>query len=572
MNAHKPIITNHQIQPTGESTFLKIQRQDDQFVLFGEPTAGTTHRVLCPAAEGIDRALELGSEALRVGTGITDIRVSRRVNLHKMLGLLNVDSPEAGEPDPGEWSAEAREAAEEIGIDIDDWKSVHDQIHDIRTPEDHALIPRWLRINGDRAFVVTGPELASVGLFREEADWNRVGTTVDLLSWSFYRESGAPITWGGRATLGWCGPKLWSFSRVGDVSPEEWVFPAPPTGLVAQELAGWILHLDWELPYLVSVIGLPGLTEHDRRALLKSGSGWVEGDRVESHSSAELDRSVVAHICELHPVLHDAVEGLRDPQSERGRLIYAWVRQITHGPMQSGSWDQVHAAMLGSIDPPADDPRAPTMQERWARTVEQAAGVVREATGQPQLAPSITIPAGVPSAVEGANSRLTAAQLRDAIEMEEHNATLIDAARAQLGAQPGERKLMAKLKRLVEQRPEDKDLEADLWSAYWTIQDWDSSGAEAGHRAHLDSLRQELGRAEEAESLAVEQGWPRTWPPHLLPVWLQHGGTVESAREWADAGWSPAEILTSTRLTGTWNPEFHPRLTLTNPPLKNPKE
>ena len=566
MNAKNPefLVTNHRIQPDGTTAQYELRSIDGEFILTGTSNGDELRRVLCPVAEGIDQALGQAPEILRIGTGITSITTGKGVNHHEFIGLLIVDDPEAPEPDPEQWNDEARELAEEMDIDVDKWHGARGQIHDIRTPEHYTLMARWLRIDGERQFVVTGPGFAAVGVFHEESDWNRAGSTRDMLTWSFYRESGAPVTWDGSATLGWCGSKLWSFSRRGDIEPTEFVFPAPPVELVAQELAGWILHLDWEMPYLASVIGLPGLTDEDREALANDSS-WTEGDDVSSYLPKEVNEAVVAELCARHDEIRQAADGLRNPESERGQLIYAWVRQIVHGPAQSGSWDHVHAAMLGSVEPPADDQRAPTSQERWAQEMERAAAVIREATGQPERIAAVDIPDGVVDAVSAAYDTPTPTQLRDAITRQERDATLIDGAHNLLGTKPGERHVMRKVKELVEQEPDNHEREADLWSAYWLIRDWDAMGGDDGHEGHLAQLRKLLTHAEKQERAATEKEWPKAWPMGLMPVWLEYGGTVEAARAWASAGWPADHVLTSERLTDTWNPEFEERLTLTTP-------
>lgn len=83
------------------------------------------------------------------------------------------------------------------------------------------------------------------------------GLKDDLISWSFYGESGGPCTWDGGAELGWCGSSLWAFNRWGDVEPDILVLPAPPTDELALTLVNWVLTLDWELPYLLSAVGMP---------------------------------------------------------------------------------------------------------------------------------------------------------------------------------------------------------------------------------------------------------------------------------------------------------------------------
>lgn len=560
-----PLITNRQVNADGSSTQHELRQDGDHFILVSDTgTALPTRRSLCLTTEGVDHALQHATELLMVGVGLTDITTTRGVDTHTLLGLLIVDAPDASEPDPELWSQDARLLADDLGVDIDEWHAFRDQICTIRVAEGYTLVPRWIRIDEERAFVLTGPDFTSVGLLDPESDWNRPGITMGMLSWSFYRESGAPVTWDGHAELGWCGPRMWSFTRRGDIDPDELVVPAPSDEYVAQELAEWILTLGWEMGYLTSTVGLPGLTDEDRRGLNKSD--WVEGDDVTSDLPAELDEAVMTAMCQRHPALQAAVDGLRNPASERGRLIYSWVRQIAHGPVQSGSWDHVHAAMLGNIEPPADDQHAPTMQERWANNMERASAVIREATGQPEPLPTALIPDGLEAEVHEASRRHTSTQLRDAIAAEERAATLIDDARHALGVQPGQRGLFTQVTALVEQFPEDEQRGTDLWSSYWMIRDWDSGGGDAGHDDYIANLRDALGKAEQSERTAGQNGWPSSWPVTLMTVWVRHGGTMRSAQAWATAGWSAADILTQPNLSDTWNPGFDERLTLTDPP------
>lgn len=563
-NDFEPLVINLQIQPDGSSSRYELRQVDGEFILTGhsEECAG---RGLGPVADGIDEALRQAPELLRVGIGVTDIHTSQEVDLHEFLGLLKIDDPDAPEPNPEKWTGEARQVTQEIDVDIDEWHAAADQLRSaVNAPEGLTLVPRWLRIDGERAFVVTGPDFAAVGVLDPESDWDCVGSTREMLGWSFYRESGGPCSWDGSAELGWCGPRMWSFSRRGDIEPTELVFPAPPAEFVAQELTNWILHLDWELPFLIATIGLPGLTKEDRDAWVRS-TGRAEGDDVTSHLPAELASSVIAEMCTRHPELQEAVDGLRNPESERGKLIYAWVRQIIHGPAQSGSWDQVVAAMLGQIEPPAEDQRAPTMAERWDETTERAAGEIRAALGQPQPVPEVPIPDEVIEAVDAALNAHLPAQLRDAIARDERNASLIGDARSLLGVRPGERHVLRKVRALVEQDPNNADREADLWSAYWVIHEWDTQGGDDGRDTYLAELQKLLRQTESEAGNAKEAGWPEPWPAPLMQVWLKHGGSIESARSWAAAGWTAAEVLTSPCLSETWNPEFDNRLSMTDP-------
>lgn len=161
----KPIVTNHQILPDCKSSRFELRKDGGEFVLFGKTDTGDVQRRLGPVADGIEHALADAPELMTVGTGITDISIDKTVDYHAFIGLLNINEPDAPEPDPEQWTDEARELAQAIDIDVDDWHSAHDQIHAIVTPEHYALMARWLRINEERAFIVTGPEFAAVGVF-----------------------------------------------------------------------------------------------------------------------------------------------------------------------------------------------------------------------------------------------------------------------------------------------------------------------------------------------------------------------------------------------------------------------
>ncbi|MBB1483289.1 hypothetical protein H5392_05345 [Tessaracoccus sp. MC1865] len=366
------------VQPDGTTTEYDITECDSAFSITATNDAGEPQtRDLGALSGGLVEALQYNPALLRVGAGFTDITTNGGVGLHELLGMLVVDEP--GEPDPSsdDWLTPEGEPKVDLGIDIEDW-GYDEEILSISPADGHDIVPRWIRINGERAFVLRGPAgFAAVGMLDNEYEWARPTLTQDLLSWRFYGESGGPCTWDGGAGLGWCGSRLWAFNRWGDVDPVSYVVPAPrPEGL-ARELAGWILSLDWELPYLLSAVGMPGLGEDERKDLW--GAQDMEGQEASSHLGEELDREVVEILCDSYPQLKEATEGLCNPNSERGQLIYAWIRQIVHGSYQSGSWNQVHSAMVGGIEPPADDQRAPTMQERWEHSVKRATAIIESA-------------------------------------------------------------------------------------------------------------------------------------------------------------------------------------------------
>lgn len=370
--------TNRQVQPDGTSTQYRLVATDAGSTLTierdGQPSES---RDLGPLVGGVREALALVPELLVVGTGFTDITCGSGISVHDLLGMLVVADPDVDPPSAEDWLDADGHPVAELGIDVEDW-AYDEEILGIRTDDDCEIVPRWIRIDDDRGFLVRGREgFAAVGLLDPEREWNWPDITDELLSWRFYGESGGPCTWDGGADLGWCGPKLWAFRRRGDYEPDQLVVPAPSETEIAEAVAGWILQLDWELPYLLSAVGLPGLTKEDRAAFGEVQDS--EGQDVDSRLGKELDGQVVALLCAAYPELGTAVEGLRDPESERGKLIYAWLRQMIHGPYQSGSWNQVHSALLGQIAPPADDQRAPTMAERWQASLDRATAAIEEA-------------------------------------------------------------------------------------------------------------------------------------------------------------------------------------------------
>jgi len=290
--------------------------------------------------------------------------------------MLVVDQPEVGAPDPDDWIDDEGEPV--VDIDLEYWAVQDEEILRIRAAEGFEIVPRWITINGERGFVLRGPEFAAVGLTDEsesEGDFPPA-ITNELLSWGFYSESGGPCIWAGGAQLGWCGARLWAFKQWGDIDPDTVVAPAVDEADKPEELAGWIRAQDWELPYLLEAVGLPGLTEDDQNALWAAGD--VEGPYVSSALDHELDLSVVERLCSHRPALREAVDGLQNPDSQRGRLIYTWLRQIAYGDYQSGSWNQVQAAMLGSIDPPADDQRASAIADAWDADMPRAGAAITE--------------------------------------------------------------------------------------------------------------------------------------------------------------------------------------------------
>lgn len=370
-------LTSRQAWPDGTVIDHAVQVDGDRFVCVSSRDGRQVSReALGPVAAGLLSALATRPDVLEVGTGLTEISTTGPVSVPDLLGLLVVADPDAPMVEAEAWTEDLDEDDEPI-IDVDDCSDQDEEMTAIKTLEGMVLVPRWVTINEDRGFVLRGEGFAAVGLVDPQSDWNQPMLTADLLSWGFYGESGGPCTWDGGAELGWCGPRLWGFKRWGDIDPECAVFPAPAPDELAAVLAAWIAHLGWELPYVLAAVGMPGLDDADRDGLWSAAD--VEGPWVSTSLGDDHDAQVVEILCEQWPELLDAVDGLRDPDSERGRLVYAWLRQIAHGDYQSGSWNQVHAAMLGHIDPPADDQRAPTMAERWDEHMRRVESVIQQA-------------------------------------------------------------------------------------------------------------------------------------------------------------------------------------------------
>lgn len=74
-------------------------------------------------------------------------------------------------------------------------------------------------------------------------------------------------------------------------------------------------------------------------------------------------------------------------------------------------------------------------------------------------------------------------------------------------------------------------------------------------------LKGELEWALEIEVSARECGWPSEWDPRLHQLWFRNGGTGDSARAWARAGWDFRSVFLMDRLSRYWNPSVQARVT-----------
>lgn len=359
--------TTHELVDCGEEFELHVYDGDEGPVVtkLGELPGGFTELLLT------------SPELVTVGTGFTDISTDGSIDIHTLLGLLVVEDPSAEEPDVDDWLDENGEVRAKLGFDLEDWAFASEQIHQMRTNPDYDVVARWLRIDGERAFVLRGPEFIGVGLADANYEWAIPLVTRNLLDWGFYGESGGPCTFDGGATIGWSGPNIWTFHRWGDFNGDDLlVFRGPEPERMARELAGTIEYLGWTRPYLLAAVGLPGLDEDEREALMSVED--VEGQTVSSSLGSVVDQQVIDLFCTTYDDHREAVEGLRHPESERGKLIYAWVRQLLEGEYQSASWEHIHEAMFDLIGPPAEDQRRPTSEERIRAKLAQMASLIND--------------------------------------------------------------------------------------------------------------------------------------------------------------------------------------------------
>lgn len=354
---------NRQALADGTITHHVLLEADGHF-LFTTTRLGEliTSKPVGPVQGGLIDALRSEPALLSVGTGLTCITTDGTIDLHELLGLLVVEQPDAEEPNPDDWV--------DLGMSLEDVAFASDQIHEMRTNPGYETVGRWLYINGERGFVLRGPNFIGVGIADADHEWAVPSTTRDMLEWGFYGESGGPCTFDGGAELAWCGPDIWVFHRWGDWDPNLLVFRAPEPERLVREVAGSIEHLGWTREYLLSAVGLPGLTDEDREALFSADD--VEGPTLSSYLPDEQNQQVIELFCDTYPHFHETVEGLRDPDTDRGRLIYAWVHQIFEGEYQAASWNDVYSAMFGEIELPPNDLKRPTSEERIKAQLEWA--------------------------------------------------------------------------------------------------------------------------------------------------------------------------------------------------------
>lgn len=286
---------NRQALADGTITHHVLLEADGHF-LFTTTRLGEliTSKPVGPVQGGLIDALRSEPALLSVGTGLTCITTDGTIDLHELLGLLVVEQPDAEEPNPDDWVDQDGKPTVDLGMSLEDVAFASDQIHEMRTNPGYETVGRWLYINGERGFVLRGPNFIGVGIADADHEWAVPSTTRDMLEWGFYGESGGPCTFDGGAELAWCGPDIWVFHRWGDWDPNLLVFRAPEPERLVREVAGSIEHLGWTREYLLSAVGLPGLTDEDREAL---------GDVLDTFFANARDRIGQDVINEAHATL-----------------------------------------------------------------------------------------------------------------------------------------------------------------------------------------------------------------------------------------------------------------------------
>lgn len=360
--------TKHVLSEEAGSLTYAVYTDDDQ----------TTTKVLGDAGMSLAEAVTAEPALALVGTSYTQIRYDGPIALNDLLGLLVVDDPLADEQDARDWLDSDGNPVSDL-LDLEVLESGDGEMTAMAVVEGYEIVTRWIMINDDRGFVVRGDNFAAVALVDPDSDWNKPLLTEELLTWGFYGESGGPCSWDGGADYGRCSPQLWALRRWGDSDPIMLIFPAPAPENEAEAVAADILGLGWELPFLLSAVGTPGLADDDKKQLWEAYD--VEGQEVTSYLPDELEKRVVDLICGAYPELLEAANSLRQPDSARGQIVYAWLRQIANGSYQSGSWNEVHQAMLGDIEPPAEDQQAPTMEERMEANVAKVKALMAASQG-----------------------------------------------------------------------------------------------------------------------------------------------------------------------------------------------
>lgn len=274
----------------------------------------------------------------RVTRGVVWIRCAG-LEAHDLLGALRVVDAAHEPAVPERWFAEPSATSA-----LEAFRDEDDEFADGSWGGALQLVPRWIRVNDERAVVARGGRRAALLLLDEEGD---PVITRPAFEWGFYGVSGGPCSWDGGAAAGWCGPSLWVRHRWGDLDPERSVSWAPPEGRLTGFLADVIESNGWSLPFIRGVVGFPGLGDDAVEELVSDSR--LEGQWLTSSLPDDLDRGVLRQLCRRNPTLRGAVTALRRPTSARGRVVYAELRELAD---LCSSWNRVDEVLLGGEGSP----------------------------------------------------------------------------------------------------------------------------------------------------------------------------------------------------------------------------
>jgi hypothetical protein len=507
------------------------------------------------ASDSLVSALQSEPLLTTIGKHVTRIVHSKTIDTQELLSVLVV-----GDLDADSFSSNHCldcEQGEFLTVEeIEDFEMGDEVIGQVHLEEGLSCDPRWITINGDRAFVVSGQDFFAV--VPVDVESNELTFTKTLLEWEFHNDSMGPMAWGGSAELGECGSRLWVLNRQGDIEPGCWITAAPiPDAFVDQ----FILLLDreqWVLPYLVQAFAKQFLSESEVRLL---GENEVQGQWVRIHLGEQLAEQVNEGLLDPRWGLKELTDALLDPQSLRGLCVYGWLRQVAYGPYWSASWFDVFTAMLGEKGPPPVENAPEGMLDQWKTTAETFKALDYRLRG---YAPDIEIPGEIREKVKSVKH--VEVDLR-AIETEIDELTeqtsqgLQDKARAVLRVPPDSNSSQAwkSFQRLTDEHPARM---FEFHEAYWSIQHYQSR---LDRLKELSPIQVEL---RDATDVAQTINWPLRWPVVFAPLWVELGGTTASARSWVTQGWRVQEVLSEAQLKSAWNGSIEERVQQEKAPKK----
>ena len=518
--------------PIGASVEYTLTKRDDRIEL-ATSIAGATPMITDLGAfdGGITKALRAHPDRLWIEDGITTINASD-FDGEEILSLLTFGG-ECSEEDWDEWSD---------GEELDDYL---DRIHS----SDGFRVGRWrIQMGEDLVRVLTNGTRHIALSWPDAKSWDVPGLPVPwepMFTWSFSNESGGPCIWDGSCEGGLIAPDaLLEFER-GDQDPGIRLSLIDPTA-IQKVLAG--IAGDWALPLLVGQSGLPGLTRQERDAVWGASP---DNDQSFSFScDPQLAQEAVRELLDGDSSLIEAQEALQHPESERGQVVYAWLRGFADSvPIKEQvDWFTIFDALTGEVGPPTALTEAELAERAAAK--QRAAEQARRAAEEAQRAAHMRLRLEISQALaQEDHENEVAKRVQELADMAGSQQAL-SAARELLGLEPDQVVLYKHVKERISQNPNDESWALETWDAFWRIQKSYSAPNE-------QQLEQALRRAEKTQSDfqmqqireqsdAAKRGWPDGWPWELCKVWRNRGGTMPSARAWAEAGYTAEEVLLGT--------------------------